>query len=96
MPSSGSDASAGVYTKTDNMACKNGGDTYGDYASIAAAKIACDADANCGKVCDKYCDEQVITLCVKGTEEILSDQQVSCLYIHDRNGEHCKTIYFNK
>lgn len=73
------------------MACKNGGDTYGDYDSIAAAKIACDADANCGKVCDKYCDEQVITLCVKGTEELVSDQLVSCLYIHDRNGYTCTT-----
>ena len=72
------------------MACKNGEDTYGDYATIVAAKLACDDDPNCGKVCDKYCDGRVLTLCVMGTEETPSNDLGSCLYKHERDSKCCK------
>jgi hypothetical protein len=71
------------------MACKNGDDTYGIYDDLVTAKVACENDPNCGKVCDKYCNGKVNTLCVKGTEEIASPDLGSCLYVHERDGKYC-------
>ena len=82
----------GVYTQATLMACKSGDDTYGDYESIVAAKSACDDDAKCGKVCDKYCDGRVLTLCVMGTLETPSNDLGSCLYKHERDSTYCKFI----
>ena len=71
------------------MACKSADDTYGIYNDVVAAKKACENDPNCGKVCDKYCNGNVITLCVKGTAEIVSDDIRSCLYKHERDSKYC-------
>ena len=70
------------------MACKNAADSYGLYNDVVAAKIACENDPDCGKVCDKYCNGNVITLCVKGTDEIVSDDIGSCLYKHERDSKY--------
>ena len=69
------------------MTCKNEDDMYGLYGDVVAAKIACENDPNCGKVLDKYCMGFVITLCVKGAEEISSNLG-SCLYKHERDSKY--------
>ena len=74
------------------MGCKNEADTFGTYSSLAAAKKACDDSNLCGKLCDKYCNGQVITLCTKGAEEVAVPESVlgSCLYKHVRDGKYHK------
>ena len=78
------------------MACKNGADTYGIYDDIATAKKACENDPNCGKVCDKYCNGKVNTLCLKGTEEVVSNDLGSCLYVHERDSKYSQFSTMNQ
>ena len=73
------------------MACAKS-DTYNEYTSLLEAKQACEADSNCGKVCDKYCDERLSTLCVKGTAQIAGDQLGTCLYVHYRDSKYFKLM----
>ena len=92
---SGSDADASAFTLETETACKNGEDVYGVYATLIEAGKACEDDPNCGKVCDKYCNAEVITLCVKGSEEIESPAATSfgsCLFKHERDSEYLKKI----
>ena len=73
------------------MACITGDDVYGNYGSIVEAKKACEADPDCGKVCDKYCNGVTLTLCKKGKDVIDSPAGSSigsCLYIHDRDSKN--------
>ena len=77
-----------------NMACKNVADIYGSYGNVIDAKKACEADPNCGKVCDKYCNGVTLTLCTKGSDVIDSPDGTSigaCLYVHDRDSKNKKT-----
>ena len=77
------------------MGCKNEQDTFGIYDSVAAAKKACDDNNNCGKLCDKYCNGLVITLCTKGAEEVAVPESVlgSCLYKHTRDSKYQKSVW---
>merc|ERR1711981_1122405 len=52
-----------------DMSCENAADTYNEYTNLDDAKAACEADAKCGKVCDKYCDGRLLTLCTRGSGE---------------------------
>ena len=81
-----------MFTLLDGYACEHDSDVYGVYNNIADAKVACSDDTLCGKVCDKYCDESVITLCTKGSSETPSTQLGSCLYKHIRNSEYRNNI----
>ena len=69
------------------MGCKDVGDTFGIYDNVADAKKACDDNNNCGKLCDKYCNGQIITLCTKGAEEVAVSGLNSCLYKHVRDSK---------
>ena len=77
------------------MACKNQADVFGNYGNLDDAKKACDANPNCGKVCDKHCNGVSLTLCVKGAEEIESldsDSTGACIYAHNRDSKYLRAI----
>ena len=68
------------------MSCENAADTYNEYTNLDEAKAACEADAKCGKVCDKYCDGRLLTLCTRTSGETASNIG-TCLYEHVRDGK---------
>ena len=83
------------FAKKEGLACKNQADVFGNYGNLDDAKKACDANPNCGKVCDKYCNGVTSTLCVKGSDEIESlaaDSTGACLFAHDRDSKHLKNF----
>merc|ERR1711994_1080827 len=58
-------------------------DTFGTYTSLDEAKMECEQHQNCGKVCDKFCLGNLLTLCKRGADETTTDD--TCLYEHVRD-----------